>query len=68
MKSLIDLYAESFVKNMPKRHLKKFSKMNYNQKYKILSIIYDEFEKEIKNQFIKSVIILIDEMQEGEKK
>lgn len=63
MKDLIYLYAESFVKNMPKRQLKKFLMLNYHEQYKILDMAYTAFEKQIKKAFIDSAIKLIEESQ-----
>lgn len=65
-KSLIDLFAEEFVKKIPKRQLIKFSKFNYAQKYEILSVAYDALEKNLKNKFIDIIINLMDEMPKGD--
>ena len=69
MKKLVDCISEeiasSYVKNMPidkkKKLLKMFLKMDKEQQIDMISLIYKDIEKYIKEVFIKTVLSLLEE-------
>ena len=69
MKKLVDCISEeiasSYVKNMPidkkKKLLKMFLKMDKEQQIDMISLIYKDIEKYIKEVFIKTVLSLLEQ-------
>ena len=65
MTKITEQIANSYVQNMPndkkKKMLKMFLQMNKEQQYDLISLIYKDLEKYIKEVFIKTVLNLLEQ-------